>query len=384
MSFKLGLVKEIEFLKSEFKQMAKVVKDVAKPLKEKMVRGLRDIGKYAKTGVLNQLGLDLSSTMGIVTQLIIKLDPLKLVTQAIGEILDLLGGILQQGFMPAVEALWDIFTSDAVMNAFTMISDLISAILEALSPLFDIIGSVIDIIMTLVMAALQPLFTVIEALAPIFEMFPILLQPLFDILMSLTPIFSLFGELLASLSPLLELFLIPLELFAMILEILQPLIDFVINLIAFAIDMVKKRIERIMPIFQKLIGFIRKVVDVIKEKLAPIFEFLVRVFKAVANGFIKFVNWIIGIINKLIPGTKWDIRKIPLLETGAIVKTAGIAYLHPNEIVVNPARNQQVINQPPVTNNTYNLYGTNQDLIQQIKDLTYHQEVTRMMTKSGY
>jgi len=241
--------------------------------------GMKASGETAKTDIA-----------GSFMRLATSMNPLMALIEPLAEIFDVYAGILEGAFTPLIEKLFDVMLSDSVLDMIMKITEVFMVLIGAFMPFFDILVVIIDIIIEIISAALDPLMVIFQALFPVILVIVEAIMPLFDIFKEFIPIIEYLANVfVAILLPILE-FLIP------IIEFLADVLKFLFNIIA--------------------------------DSIVPIFEVVIEVFKFMANIFIEILNFIIGIINNVLAVVTFgqvQIPTIPKFGEGAIAMSPMLA-----------------------------------------------------------
>lgn len=292
-------------------------------------KGFKAVSDSLFSGIKGIAGFGMGG-IGFLTNLVSALDPFKLVTQALSDIFDVWGSILQSGFTPVVEHLFDIFTSDAVLSLFQTLADLATEFFVALEPLIPGLTTLVALLAEWLIIGLEPLFDVISTMAPTFEMLGTTLSLLSDMFSALTPIFKALRIEGSSLGELLNSIIVPVLMY--------------INL------WIYQATERIRILIEKLtIAF-----AIIGEML----------------GIRKPTEPEMPIGSEPVIGTVPGVFDVLHLPTGAVIKESGIVRLEKDEIVVNPKRGQQVVNESSAArtvNNYYNIGRADWDVVEELQ-----------------
>lgn len=154
-----------------------------------------------------------------------------------------------------------------------------------------------------------------------------------DLILNVAGLVSRVVELLAGLA-------------AIVLPIISSMVNDVLGVVLPIVDIIGSVLNGIIGVINGFLDFILGVFTGDWERawqgivgiFTSVFGTVVDIFKGIINSVIGLINVFIRGLNKIkIPGTDIGINipEIPKLSTGGFVKSEGVSYLHPNEVVVN-------------------------------------------------
>jgi len=211
----------------------------------------------------------------------------------------------------------------------------------------------------------------IEGVMGLFQQLFNALNPFAPILQTMSQIFGVFGDIIAGkMAPVME------KLFAIFLSdsviaLIEKLGDAFVTLFDAFMPIIELLMKALMPVLDVVIGIIKFIADIVawfvKTILTPVIDFLVNVFIAGFQGFLTavmvigtgIVNFFKGLINAIISIINFAITAInavievltlgfvknaipyiPKLDTGGDILGSGLAVVHKNEKVLNPAETE--------------------------------------------
>lgn len=261
------------------------------------VKGIGQSFKTIKDTGISSMLFDMTRAM----------DPLIDMLKPITQIAGIFGGFLKAAIAPAMSQLYATFFSPKNIENIQRIAMLIGSalvpVIESLNMIFQILinSGVID--------------SVIEAIAQITVILALLFS---DVLQALVD------------SGILELLV---EGFAFLFDVLNTGLRLLIES-----GMVEGVLFVLTEIFKAVVWFFTNL-DVVWNALVEGWDWFVNALKITVNIFIMVANVIIDVINFLGDiisfGFMPDIPHIPLLETGGMITSSGVAVVHAGEQVLN-------------------------------------------------
>lgn len=290
----------------------------------------------AKAGKQSAGVVQIASGLG---QLISLANPFTVVFGALAQIFTVFGAMLSTALIPAIETLFDVFFSPAVLNIINQLTMVLGVLMAGIMPslvaiflaLLPTLQMVIDLVSVLVDALmpLMPLLTQIIVTA--IQIINIALQPLIDILiMLLPPVMMIIGVLLG----LIQLALVP---FQSILEALMPIIILVVDIIALLANLIAITLTGglgfVIPVILIFVDILARLVGFITKYLNPVINGVVKAFDGITGAFRKVIAGVFGFINGLIKGlnkipfVNIPLVKVPALAEGGIVTSPTLALI---------------------------------------------------------
>lgn len=204
---------------------------------------------------------------------------------------------------------------------FASIGDLISAALDALMPIFDVIVQLVTDLMPVFQriwdAISGVLMTIIEALKPVIEMIATAAMELLPVFMSIVeaivPIIEMIADVLieiveAVVPVLVELMKTLLPIISEIIDALKPIIDEILNAIIGLLPVISQLFMMIIPIitqiFDALKPVIPKILEVIKAilpQIANLFTMLVPIVGQILEAIMPIIPMVLDVIMELLP-----------------------------------------------------------------------------------
>jgi phage-related protein len=191
------------------------------------------------------------------------------------------------------------------------IGQLVSA-LDPLTPIFQTLSDIFGVFSDIIGAKMAPVME---------KLFKILLSP--PVIALVEKLGEIFAKFFEALMPLLDI------LIKILVPVLMPILEWVVRLVDLMASGLKWLADIIAPLIPLIVDGLIVALNVVKE-----------VIKAIINIVIGIINVITGTISFLFGWLGVNIPQIPMLGSGGTVEGSGLAIVHKNEQVLNPAETE--------------------------------------------